>query len=190
MIKTWVCAFGGALAVLVAVSGRAQAQAPAEAGQFTIGEGKLTFTIPPGWTRKPPASRIVEAELSIPPAAGDATPGRLTAMGAGGSVEENIRRWAGQFVGPGGAEVQPKLDKLTVSGCEVQIVDLSGTYKDAPAGPFAGGQTILRENYRMLGAIIQTKDAGNYFLKLYGPKATIDQHAQAFYDLVKSLRIK
>jgi hypothetical protein len=162
----------------------------ASADEFTIGEGKLTFTIPPGWTRKAPASRIVEAELAIPPAAGDTTPGRLTAMGAGGSIEENIRRWVGQFVAPEGGAVQPKLDKLTVAGCEVQIVDLSGTYKDSPGGPFAGGQTILRENYRMLGAIIQTKDAGNYFLKLYGPKATIDQHAQAFHDLVKSLKIK
>lgn len=163
---------------------------PAGAEEFTIGEGKLTFTIPPGWTRKAPASRIVEAELSVPPAPGDATPGRLTAMGAGGSVEENIRRWVGQFVGPGGAEVQPKLDKLRVSGCDVQIVDLSGTYKDAPGGPFAGGQTILRENYRMLGAIIQTPQSGNYFLKLYGPKATIDQQAQAFQELVKSLKLK
>lgn len=163
---------------------------PAGAEEFSIGDGKLTFTIPPGWTRKPPASRIVEAELSIPPAPGDTTPGRMTAMGAGGSIEENIRRWVGQFVGPGGAEVQPKLDKLSVSGCQVQIVDLSGTYKDAPAGPFAGGQTILRENYRMLGAIIQTPKAGNYFLKLYGPKATIDQHAQAFHELVKSLKVQ
>lgn len=179
-----------AAVVSVWLGGWAGVPVAAPAEEFTIGEGKLTFTIPPGWTRKAPASRIVEAELAIPPAAGDTTPGRMTAMGAGGSIEENIRRWVGQFVSPGGAEVQPKLDKLTVSGCQVQIVDLSGTYKDAPAGPFAGGQTILRENYRMLGAIIQTPRAGNYFLKLYGPKATIDQHAQAFYELVKSLKLQ
>jgi hypothetical protein len=57
-------------------------------------------------------------------------------------------------------------------------------------GPFAGGKTIMRENYRMLGAIIQTKDKGNYFLKLYGPKATIDENEKGFQELVKSLKVK
>ena len=155
-----------------------------------IGDGKITLTAPEGWTKKQPASRIIEAELAVPPAKGDETPGRLTAMGAGGSVEDNISRWAGQFAGPGDAAVKPKLDKLTVSGSDVQIVDLSGTYKDAPGGPFAGGKTVMRENYRMLGAIIQTKDAGNYFLKLYGPKATIDQAEKGFQEMVKSLKVK
>jgi len=153
---------------------------------IAIGEGKLELTVPAGWTKKQPTSRIVEAELAVPPAAGDETPGRLTAMGAGGTVQANIDRWVGQFVG----EPKPKLEKLTVSGCEVQLVDLAGTYKDTPGGPFAGGKTTNRENYRMLGAIIQTKDAGNYFLKLYGPKATIDQAEKGFQELVKSLKVK
>src|SRR5262245_22381678 len=138
---------------------------------FTIGEGHLSFTAPAGWTKKDPAIRIVEAEFAIPPAKGDETPGRLTGMGAGGSVEMNIDRWVKQFVGPGGSAAKPQLDKTTVSGAEIEIVDLSGTYKDTPGGPFAGGKEVLRDNYRMLAAIIQTKEKGNYFLKLYGPKA-------------------
>jgi hypothetical protein len=157
---------------------------------FTIGDGKVALTAPAGWTKKEPASRIVEAEFAIPPAQGDETPGRLTAMGAGGSVQSNVDRWIDQFVGPGGAAAKPQRDKATISGCEVEIVDLSGTYKDSPGGPFAGGKTIMRENYRMLGAIIQTKDAGNYFLKLYGPKTTINENEKAFHDLVKSLKVK
>jgi gluconolactonase len=157
---------------------------------ITIGEGKITLTAPPSWTKKQPASRIVEAELATPPAKADEAPGRLTAMGAGGSVEDNVNRWAGQFAGPGGEAPKPKLDKLTVGGVEVQVVDLTGTYKDSPGGPFAGGKTVMRDNYRMLGAIIQTKDAGNYFLKLYGPKATIDQAEKGFHEMVKSVKVK
>ena len=42
----------------------------------------------------------------------------------------------------------------------------------------------------MLGAIIQTKDKGNYFLKLYGPKATIDENEKGFQEMVKSLKVK
>lgn len=158
--------------------------------EFTIGEGRLALTAPASWTKKEPASRIVEVEFAIPPAKGDDTPGRLTAMGAGGSIEDNVNRWVDQFVGPGGSAAKPQRDKATVSGAEVEIVDLSGTYKDSPGGPFAGGKKIMRENYRMLGAIIQTKDRGNYFLKLYGPKATIDENAKGFQEMVKSLKVK
>lgn len=156
---------------------------------FTIGEGKLTFTAPAGWTEKKPAINFIEAEYSIPPVQGDENPGRLTATGAGGSVEDNVKRWADQFAGEGGA-AKPKVDKLTVGGAEIQLVDLAGTYKDSPGGPFASGKTVMRNNYRMLGAIIQTKDKGNYFLKLYGPKATIDENEKPFHEMVKSLKMK
>ena len=168
----------------------ASAQDKSNGNSFTIGDGKLSLTAPASWTKKEPASRIVEVEFAVPPAKGDETPGRLTAMGAGGSVESNIDRWVGQFIGPGGAAPKPQRDKTNVSGCEVEVVDLSGTYKDTPGGPFAGGKTVMRDNYRMLGAIIQTKDRGNYFLKLYGPKATIDANAQGFQEMVKSLKVK
>jgi hypothetical protein len=157
---------------------------------FSLAGGKLSLTAPANWQRKEPANRIVEVEFAVPPVKDDARPGRLTAMGASGSVEANVDRWVGQFIGPGGAAVKPQRDKTTVGGAEVEIVDLSGTYKDAPGGPFAGGKTINRDNYRMLGAIIQTKAAGNYFLKLYGPKATIDENAESFRKMVKDMQVK
>ena len=162
----------------------------AEGTTFTIGDGKLELTAPANWSKKEPASRIVEVEFAVPPGKGDDAPGRLTAMGAGGSVESNIDRWVGQFAGEGGAAAKAKRDKATVGGAEIEIIDLAGTYKDSPAGPFAGGKTIMRDNYRMLGAIIQTKDRGNYFLKLYGPKATVDENEKGFQDMVKSLKVK
>jgi len=184
------CSVLATLSFALSLSLATAAQEKAGDRTVSLGEGKLTLTAPEGWTKKQPTSRIVEAELATPPAKGDETPGRLTAMGAGGSVEDNINRWAAQFAGEGGAAAKPKLDKLNVGGAEVQIVDLGGTYKDTPGGPFAGGKTVMRENYRMLGAIIQTKDAGNYFLKLYGPKTTIGEAEKGFHDMVKSLKVK
>ncbi len=159
---------------------------PADRG-FTVGEGQVAFTAAAGWKKVQPKNRIIEAEFEVPAAKGDEAPGRLTAMGAGGDVEANISRWAGQFTAPAGGEVKPQIDKLTVDGSEVQLVSLSGTYKDTPGGPFAGGKTVLRENYQMLGAICQTK-AGNYFLKLYGPKATIAENEKAFRSMVESMK--
>src|SRR5437762_13686210 len=100
--------FSGFLVVLCSIT--ATAQDKSSGNTFAIGEGKLTLTAPANWTKKEPASRIVEAEFAVPPAKGDAAPGRLTAMGAGGSVQSNIDRGVDQFVGPGGAATNPRPD--------------------------------------------------------------------------------
>jgi hypothetical protein len=133
--------------------------------------------------------RIIEAEFAIPAVEGDKNDGRLTIMAAGGSVEANIDRWIGQFSQPDGKSTkdQTKSEKITVDGQEVHLVDISGTYKDQ-RGPLAPAQTF--ENYRMLAAIVSTKDAGRYFLKLYGPKKTIAANEEAFRKMVESLDAK
>ena len=182
--------FAHSLVAAVALAGGLAAVAedkPADRG-FTVGEGKVAFTAVEGWKKVQPKNRIIEAEFEVPAAKGDEAPGRLTAMGAGGDVEANVARWVGQFVAPTGGEVKPQIDKLTVDGSEVQIISLAGTYKDTPGGPFAGAKPVMRENYQMLGAICQTK-AGNYFLKLYGPKATIAENEKAFRSLVESMKV-
>lgn len=174
------------VATLALAAAAANLPAQDKAGEtFTVGEGKVAFTAAGGWKKVMPKSRIVEAEFEVPAAKGDDAPGRLTAMGAGGDVQANIDRWAGQFAGG----PKPQIDKLTVDGAEVHVVSLAGTYKDMPGGPFAGGKTVMRENYRMLGAICITK-SGNYFLKLYGPKGTIDENEKAFRAMVESMDVK
>lgn len=161
---------------------------------FSIGENEAMSLVPAkDWKEKPPRSRIIEHEFEIPVVEGDEIPGRLTVMGSGGSIDDNVNRWLGQFTDAGGKALtkdKAKVEKLSIGGLTVHYVDLSGTYKDMPGGPFAGGATTLRENYRMLGAIIENKTAGNYFLKLYGPKATIAANEKAFQDFVNSLKVK
>lgn len=159
---------------------------------FTVADGKIRFVAPKGWQKKQPSSRIVEVEFQIPAAKGDENPGRLTVMGAGGDVQANLDRWFGQFEQPDGSSTKDKakVEEFTVAGNPVHYVDISGTYKDMPGGPFAGGKTIKREEYRMLAAIIQTKTAGNYFVKFYGPKATVAENEKAFLSLLKSLSTK
>jgi len=164
---------------------------PAGEAAFTVADGKLAFTAPKGWTKKQPRTRIIEVEFEIPAAKGDEIPGRFTVMGAGGDVQANIGRWYGQFEQPGGdSKEKAKVEKMTVAGKTVHYVDLAGTYKDSPSGPFAGGKTTKRENYRMLAAIVETKEAGNYFLKFYGPKATVTENEKAFKGMLESLEVK
>ncbi|MFM7291043.1 MAG: hypothetical protein ACKO6B_07410, partial [Planctomycetia bacterium] len=115
--------------------------------------------------------------------------GRMTVMGAGGSVQANVDRWFGQFSQPDGSATKDKASTKTLklAGCTVTLVDVSGTYKDMPGGPFAGGKTIERPDYRMLAAIIETPVAGSHFIKFYGPAATVAKEADGFRKMIEGL---
>lgn len=155
---------------------------------FEIAAGSLSLEAPDGFERVRPSSGMVETEFKIP-SAGDLPPGRMTVMGAGGSIEANIDRWCGQFSQPDGGDTKEKVARkdLKVAGCGVTIVDIPGTYLDKPGGPFAGGPTVERPGYRMLAAIVQTPEAGNYFLKFYGPSATVEKHADGFRTMIEGM---
>ena len=149
---------------------QATAQAVAnEARAFTIAGGGLSLEAPEGWKRVQPKSGIVETEFAIPSAGEGLQPGRMTVMGAGGSVQANVDRWYGQFTQPDGSATKDKAatKTLKLAGCTVTLVDVAGTYKDMPGGPFAGGASIDRPDYRMLAAIVETPGKGSYFLKFY-----------------------
>lgn len=183
-----------ALVLVACVTGtsaeRANAQPTAAeaAGVFTIADGGFTLEAPAGWERVQPKSGMIETEFAVPAAEGAAA-GRLTVMGAGGSIEANVDRWCGQFSQPDGSATRDKTTtkKLQVAGCEVTLVDISGTFKDMPGGPFAGGAAVERPGYRMLAAIVATPGRGNYFLKLTGPAATIAGQEAGFRTMVEGL---
>jgi len=160
---------------------------------FRIGDGAFSLEAPAGWTRVQPKSTIVETEFAIPsegdgPDGGPLAPGRMTVMGAGGSVEANVERWCGQFAQPDGGSTKDKTctKTLKVAGRDVTLVDIAGTYKDSPGGPFAGGKVVDRPGYRMLAAIVEGPD-GNYFLKFYGPAATVQKHADGFRRMIEGM---
>lgn len=176
-----------ALCLLCVLAGVANAQqSPAE---IAMAGGKLTLQAPETWVRKAPQTRIVEHEFAIPAAKGDAADGRLTVMGAGGSVEANIDRWYAQFTQPDGGSTRDraKVKQIKAGGQDVHLVDISGTFKDQ-RGPMA--PAVERPKYRMLAAIVTTKDAGNYFLKFYGPERTVTDNEAAFVKMMEGLQQK
>ena len=159
------------------------------AAEFTVANGELSLAAPAGWKQVQPRSRIVETEFAIEPVKPDDQPGRMTSMGAGGSIEANIARWYGQFSQPDGSSTKDKagLKTLRIAGCKVTCVDVSGTFKDMPGGPFAGGQSIDSPNYRMMADIIETPDKGNYFIKFYGPATTVEASADGFQKMIEGM---
>ena len=181
--------FFGILATFTA-TGLVNANDPApNAAEFTVADGRFSLAAPATWQRVRPRSMIVETEFSIPPVGDDSQTGRMTVMGAGGSIEANIDRWCGQFSQPDGSKTADKAStkKLRIAGCQVTLVDITGTYKDSPGGPFAGGRSIDRPDYRMLAAIVETASTGNYFLKFYGPAATVEQAADGFRSMIEGM---
>jgi hypothetical protein len=184
-----LAAAAGALGTLLPAGRLAAADPAPNASEFTVADGRFSLAAPAAFKRVRPRSMMVETEFSLPPMAGDEGAGRLTVMGAGGSIEANIDRWIGQFSQPDGSATKDKaaVKKLKVAGCSVTLVDVTGTYKDMPGGPFAGGRVIERPDYRMLAAIIETGDSGNYFLKLYGPAKTVGNSADGFRKMVEGM---
>lgn len=156
-----------------------------------VADDSIKFTATGNWKSVPPRSRMLDAELKIPKVEGDEADGRLTIMGAGGSIEANIVRWQGQFTQPDGSDTagKTKLKTMEIDGQKVNFVDITGTFMDAVGGPFSGKPKVERKNYRMLAAIIQTEANGNYFVKLYGPKPTIDKNEKHFKKMLESLKV-
>ncbi|NDC63376.1 MAG: hypothetical protein EBZ59_05180 [Planctomycetia bacterium] len=183
------CAVALAAVIGMARDARSQPAVADDVRTFTIGGGAFALEAPVGWRRVQPKSQIVETEFTIPAAADGEQPGRMTAMGAGGSVSDNVDRWIGQFSQPDGGSTKDKTvtKTLKIAGCTVTFVDVPGTYKDMPGGPFAGGKAIERPNYRMLAAIVETPASGNHFLKFYGPAAVVDRHADGFRTMVEGM---
>ncbi len=174
---------------LLALVGLGRSAAADDAADHSVkfAGGKLQLRVPDGWQKKKPQNNIIEYEFAAPKVEGDENDGRVTLMGAGGSVEANIERWSGQFEQADGAPAKPKLTQQKLAGCDVHLLDISGTYKDKP--PFSGTE-VKRPGYRMFAAIISSKDQGNYFIKLYGPQHTVTENEKAFAQMIESLERK
>ena len=164
-----------------------------EAGAFdvVVAKGALSFKAPGSWEKGTPKSSFVEYEISVPSRDGDDKDGRLTISRAGGSVEANINRWFGQYSQPDGGETKDvaKVTESKIGDNEVTWVDIPGTLMDKQGGPMSPGPMVERENYQMLAAIIQAGEHGQCFVKLYGPRKTISDNADAFKAFVESLKI-
>jgi hypothetical protein len=164
----------------------AQQQSPD--ARVALADGAFFLEAPQDWRAKKPRTRIVQHEFELPAAEGDTVDGRLTIMAAGGSIQANVDRWLGQFAQPDGSKTKNRapLKEKEIAGQKVHFVDIAGTYQDRPRGPF--GPVVARQNYRMLGAIIETNGKGNHFIKLYGPEKTISAAEKPFQGFIETLQ--
>lgn len=143
----------------------------------------LVYEAPGTWT-KLGESQIgnKRAGFKIPKAGGDSEDAELTVFyfgtGSQGDADKLFKEWLGQF-DAGAATSQRTLDS---PAGKVDLLDVAGTYK-VPLGPAVGPKKktpmqMVKEKWRLYGAVVRTKDRGNWFFKLVGPTDTV-QAAQS-----------
>jgi hypothetical protein len=146
----------------------------------------LKWTAPAGW--KSEASRPMRAATyTIGPATGD-TEGAECGVyffgpGQGGTVEANLDRWKAQITGANGKPADAQIQKRTIHGLNVTVIDSSGAYSGM-GGPMAQSQAT-KPGYRLLGAIVEGP-GGNIFVKFAGPAKTIAANKPKFEAMVNS----
>ena len=161
-------------------AGGEPAASPWKPGEAFVVMG-LKVKAPEGWLRQKPANRMRKAQFKLPHAENDTFDGELTVIPAFGGMDANIQRWKQQF-----KEVpEPLINKREVSGMEVSIVQLDGTYL-YKARPMDPAETVQpRPDYRVLAAVVQAP-GGQVFFKSFGPRATMEKWQEAFTDMVDS----
>jgi hypothetical protein len=107
--------------------------------------------------------------------------------GEGGDALANAQRWAGQFTLADGrpGNTGMTVENRKVGDIDVLTVAVSGTHQ----GGFRmqGSKEAPKPNQMLLGAIAKGPDA-NWFFKLTGPQATVEDQRAAFEGLVGSLK--
>ncbi len=151
----------------------------------------FTMVAPEDWeSKKPKFPQIINYEFAVPAKAKEGEPtAKITISRAGGGVAANIARWESQMEKLD--KEKSKVSELEIAGQKVTMVDLYGSFKDTMgAPPMARVKPKIRENYRMLGAVIETKQGGLHFVKAIGPDEIIEKLADPLKKMVKEMKSK
>ncbi len=115
--------------------------------------------------------------------AGDPEDVEVSVMQAGGGLDANIERWAGQL----GGTKDVKRATSKVGGFDVTIVEMKGTFAGSgmPGAPAAGP----KDHWALTGVIVQGVEPP-YFFKMTGPEKSVAAARPDLDKLVASLRAK
>lgn len=132
--------------------------------------------LPEGWKEVPPANQMRLIELQVADPGGDLTKVSTVAFStAGGDVQSNITRWAGQM------KDASKTDSTTkdIGGFKVSQIEMTGTYLGM------GEQTRPDTTFR--GAIVETP-SGLLFIKMTGPASSMKASAEGWNTMIAGIK--
>jgi hypothetical protein len=150
------------------------------------GPTDVDWDAPAAWPKVEIPNPMRKATYRIPKVAPDADDGELTVTQAGGTLDQNVKRWSGQFdAKPGDVKRMPR----RVGDLTVTVVEIKGTYTPmAMPGTVAQPPQGPKPGYALLGAIVDTSPMT--FFKLTGPEKTVAAAQKDFDKLVDGLRAK
>ncbi len=178
-----------ALAMGVAVLTATVSAPPASADDkgAAVKVGKRSAAPPAGWKAEKPANRLRSYQFKLPGDGGDAE--LIVMPDSNPDPEKSFPRWKAGFVPPEGKTVDDlsKTGKFEVAGATVDVLDVTGTwkYKERPFDPKSKEE--MRENYRVVWAIVADKDEAVH-VRVSGPKETVDKHYPAVEGWLKALK--
>lgn len=172
----WVSLF--ILLVSVSLDGQASAE--------SLFIGGITFEVPAEWPETKASSSMRAAQYKIPKNPSEAGDGELAVFffgeGQGGDVNANILRWQEQF--EAADDNSGQIEKKTINGISITSVYLAGTYKPAAK---MGDSDEAKTDYAFYGAILSGAQ-GQIFLKLLGPRSTVESAKPSFNRLLDSVQ--
>ena len=147
----------------------------------TGGVAGIRWSVPKRWSELG-AKPMRVATYGIPAAEGDQESAECAVYffgaGQGGTVDQNVDRWVGQFENPS----TPSRSTKDVNGIAVTLVKVGGTY----LGMEGMQSTDKKQNYQLLGAIINAPQ-GWVFFKCTGPEKTVASAEAEFNAMTGSL---
>jgi hypothetical protein len=153
----------------------------AAASEGTVAAAGLSFPLPKGWQSVPPANSMRLAEVTVADASGDAAKAcSIVFSQAGGDIQANIDRWAGQVKDASGQPSKPNVQKKTVAGVNVTIAEMTGSY----AGM---GDAAPKPNTTLRAAIVETAE-GMLFIKMTGPAEPMAAAAAGFNSMIDGMK--
>lgn len=147
----------------------------------------VTWQAPEGWTATRPANQMRIANFRVAETTG--VPVEVVVFGGiGGTAQQNIQRWIGQFAfaDDDSAQEAALVRETEVNGLQITRLDVTGKF----GGGDMGGATDAMhggDDYRMLAVVVEGA-AGPLQVKLVGPAAVVGEQESAFDAFVSSFR--
>jgi hypothetical protein len=106
----------------------------------------------------------------------------------GGTPEQNIDRWIGQFADRTENPVKATRPANKNGGLTVKRVEVAGTYSPMQM-PGESTAPEPKHGYRLIGSVVDAP-SGLWFFKLTGPDATVKAAAHDFDHMVGASRAR
>ncbi|MGA1781562.1 MAG: hypothetical protein ACO4CW_14645 [Planctomycetota bacterium] len=152
--------------------------------------GPFSLPMIKGWKKESPRSAMRKAQLTLPPPKEEGVAAELVVFhfpGTGGTVEANITRWIGQFEKPEGMKEEEfaKTERRRVDALPVTVLKVRGRYLGGRMPGRPAPKAI--DDARMVAIIVETSE-GPWFIKITGPRETIDHHRGGIDQLLRGLK--